>query len=90
MTSVPLGDIAQLTASDFARKAGRSLSPSSTAELASAIELALLTAVRAERRACAAAESGRGRVWLSKEGMDNSAASLTCLNSQGPRKFPQC
>lgn len=63
MTSVPLSDIAQVTAADFARRAGSSLSPSLAAELAAAIELALLTAVRAERRACVAECERRGELW---------------------------
>jgi CRP-like cAMP-binding protein len=63
MTSVTLSDIAKVTAQDFARRAGSSLSPSLAAELAAAIELALLSAVRAERRACAAECERRGELW---------------------------
>jgi hypothetical protein len=63
MTSVTLSDIAKVTAEDFARRAEGSLSPSSAAELAAAIELALLSAVRAERRACAAECERRGELW---------------------------
>lgn len=60
--TLPLAAIARVTAEDFLR--GRQDLRSAVAdELAEAIELALLTAVRAERRACAGECTRRGELW---------------------------
>jgi hypothetical protein len=60
--SLPLAAIARVTAEDFLR--GRhDLKPTTADELTEAIELALLTAVRAERRACATECTRRGELW---------------------------
>ena len=59
----PLSDIARVAADDFLRGHGALASSALARELATAIELALLTAVRAERRACAAECTRRGELW---------------------------
>jgi hypothetical protein len=60
--TLPLAVVARVTAEDFLR--GRdAVGPTLADELAGAIELALLTAVRAERRACEAACTHRGQLW---------------------------
>src|SRR5262245_4292874 len=62
--ALPLAAIARVTAEDFLR--GRQdLPPTLAVELAGAIEIALLTSVRTERRACAAACAQRGELWRS-------------------------
>ena len=63
MDAAPLTDIAWVAAEDFCRGRGTVISPALARELAAAIELALLTAVRAERRACAAECTRRGELW---------------------------
>jgi hypothetical protein len=52
-----------VAAVDFRRGRESLISPGTARELASAIELALLTAVRAERRACAAECTRRAALW---------------------------
>ncbi len=61
--SAPLGDVARVAAEDFRRGRESVISAALARELAAAIELALLTAVRAERRACAAECTRRGQLW---------------------------
>ncbi|HXU07265.1 MAG TPA: hypothetical protein VN903_40215 [Polyangia bacterium] len=57
-----LRDVARVTVDDFCK--GREAIGSALArELATAIELALLTAVRGERRACVAECSRRAELW---------------------------
>ena len=63
VNSVPLGDVARVAAEDFRRGRESVISAALARELAAAIELALLTAVRAERRACAAECTRRGELW---------------------------
>lgn len=62
METLPLAAVARVTAEDF-RLAHEAIKPAVAAELASVIEIALLTAVRAERRACAEACTRRGELW---------------------------
>lgn len=59
----PLSDVARVAAEDFRRGRETTISAAVARELATAIELALLTAVRAERRACVASCSGRAELW---------------------------
>jgi hypothetical protein len=60
----PLADVARVAAEDF-RRAHPDAVPNSPAasELAAIIEMALLSAVRAERRECAAECARRGELW---------------------------
>jgi hypothetical protein len=58
-----LADVARVTVDDFRKGREGSLSGVLAQELADAIELALLTAVRAERRACVAECTRRGELW---------------------------
>jgi hypothetical protein len=58
-----LADIAKVTADDFRRGSEAAIGPALARELALAIELALLTAVRGERRACAAECTRRAALW---------------------------
>jgi len=59
----PLSDVARVAAQDFRRGREAVISPLLAHELATAIELALLTAVRAERRACVAECTRRAELW---------------------------
>ena len=59
----PLTDVARVAADDFRRGREALISPTLARELANAIELALLTAVRAERRSCAAECERRAELW---------------------------
>jgi hypothetical protein len=59
----PLSDVARAAAEDFRRAHPSAITPSLVAELAAAIELALLSAVRAERRDCAGACTRRATLW---------------------------
>lgn len=63
MGASTLADIAKVTADDFRRGKETLIGAELARELASAIELALLTAVRAERRACAAECTRRADLW---------------------------
>jgi hypothetical protein len=63
MDAAPLSDVARVAAEDFRRGREWAITPALTRELAAAIELALLTAVRAERRACVAECTRRGELW---------------------------
>jgi hypothetical protein len=58
--TLPVASLARMTAEEFLRDRKR---PMFAAELAGAIEMALRTAVRTERRACAAACTRRGDLW---------------------------
>lgn len=58
-----LSDMAQLVAEDFRRKHEAHVDPASLRELENAIELALLTAIRNERRACSAECARRAELW---------------------------
>ncbi len=60
---VPLADVARVAAEDFRRGRESVIGSALARELATAIELALLTAVRAERRACASECTRRGALW---------------------------
>jgi hypothetical protein len=59
----PLADVARVAAEDFRRAHPDAVSPQLARELGSTIELALLSAVRAERRACAAECERRAELW---------------------------
>src|SRR5947208_161761 len=63
MSAPSLADIAKVTADDFRRAHEGQIPPVLARDLATAIELALLTAVRAERRDCAAACNRRADLW---------------------------
>jgi len=59
----PLADVARVAADDFRKGREALISPTLARELAAAIELALLTAVRAERRAAVAECTRRAELW---------------------------
>lgn len=61
--TLSLSDYAKVAVQDFRRGSGGELTPAMAADLATIIELALLTAVRDERRACSAACSRRAELW---------------------------
>jgi hypothetical protein len=63
MDAPPLADVARVAADDFRRAHQGLIGADLARELATAIELALLTAVRAERRVCAAECTRRGELW---------------------------
>lgn len=63
MNDPSLSDMAQLVAEDFRRKNDARVDGASIRELQSAIELALLTAARNERRACSAECARRAELW---------------------------
>lgn len=63
METLPLGAVARVAADDFRKGRDTVITPALAAELAEAIELALLTAVRAERRACTAECTRRAELW---------------------------
>lgn len=58
-----LADVARVTIDDFRKGREGSISGALARDLMDAVELALLTAVRAERRACAAECTRRGELW---------------------------
>jgi hypothetical protein len=58
-----LAAVAHVAAEDFRRGHEAQISPALAVELAAIVEIALLTAVRAERRACAAECTRRGMLW---------------------------
>ena len=58
-----LSDLAKVAVEDFKKGSGRELTAVMAADLASIIEVALLTAVRDERRACVAACTRRAELW---------------------------
>ena len=62
-TSLSLSDVAKVTVDDFKKGRGGELTAAMTAELATVIELALLTAVRDERRECVAECTRRAELW---------------------------
>jgi hypothetical protein len=61
--SAPLSDLARVSIEDFRRAHPQVITPALANELAMAVEVALLTAVRDERRACAAECTRRGELW---------------------------
>ena len=63
MDALSLADIARVTAEDFRRGREELIGLDLVRELAVAMELALLTAVHAERRACAAECNRRSALW---------------------------
>jgi hypothetical protein len=63
MKAAPLSDVARLAVEDFRRAHPEVLTAALASDLTTAVELALLSAVRAERRACAAECSRRGELW---------------------------
>jgi hypothetical protein len=74
--SAPLSDVARVAAEDFRRGRESVISAALARELATAIELALLTAVRAERRACAAECTRRGELWQRTADQPETAAPI--------------
>jgi hypothetical protein len=63
MTSISLADLARVTAEDFVRSARGRLPSGLVPDLAAALEIALLTAMREERRACVAECDRRAALW---------------------------
>jgi hypothetical protein len=63
MKTASLADVARVTADDFRRGREASISVALARELATAVELALLTAVRDERRACSLECTRRAELW---------------------------
>ncbi|HTV23088.1 MAG TPA: hypothetical protein VMG12_30575 [Polyangiaceae bacterium] len=63
MNDPSLSDMARLVAEDFRRHHDAHVDAAGMRELQNAIELALLTAVRNERRACAAECARRAELW---------------------------
>ncbi|HXJ18910.1 MAG TPA: hypothetical protein VMT03_01655 [Polyangia bacterium] len=62
-TPVSLSDVAKVAVQDFKKAGGGAITPGMAADLASIIELALLTAVRGERRASVAECARRAELW---------------------------
>jgi hypothetical protein len=60
---VPIVDLARIAAESFRRAHSEIVSRAAVNELAGAIELALLMAVRAQRRECGAECKRRGEFW---------------------------
>jgi hypothetical protein len=58
-----LSDLAKVAVEDFKRGRGGELTSAMAADLAGIIEVALLTAVRDERRACVAECARRAELW---------------------------
>jgi hypothetical protein len=63
MESVSLAAVARVAVDDLREGREEVITPALAAELASAIEVALLTVLRTERRACAAECTRRGELW---------------------------
>lgn len=61
--TISLADVARVTVDDFCKGRAEIINSALARELATAIELALLTAVRGERRACAAECTRRAELW---------------------------
>jgi hypothetical protein len=61
--TVSLADVARVTVDDFRKGREAVIGVALGRELATAVELALLTAVRAERRGCAAECTRRAELW---------------------------
>lgn len=72
MNAPSLSDMAQVVAEDFRRHHDSHLDAAGVQQLTRAIELALLTAVRDERRACIAECARRAELW---ERTERDAAS---------------
>jgi hypothetical protein len=62
-TAVSLSDVAKVAVQDFKTGSGGGITLAMAAELANIIELALLTAVRGERRASVAECNRRAELW---------------------------
>ncbi len=58
-----LSDVAKVAVQDFRKGSGREITPAMAADLAGIIELALLTAVRGERRGGVADCTRRAELW---------------------------
>jgi hypothetical protein len=58
-----LSDVAQVAVQDFRRGSGGEITPAMAADLAGIIELALLTAIRGERRESVAECTRRAELW---------------------------
>jgi hypothetical protein len=63
MKAAPLSDVARLATEEFRRAHPEVLTAALASHLTTAVEMALLSAVRAERRACAAECTRRGELW---------------------------
>ena len=61
--TVSLSDVAKVAVQEFKKGSGGQITPVMSADLASIIELALLTAVRQERRAGVAECARRAELW---------------------------
>jgi hypothetical protein len=82
MEAPSLSDIARLVAEDFQRQHSSTVGVASAARLQNAIELALLTAVRGERRACIAECTRRAELWERTEQRQAAAAAPPRLEAQ--------
>jgi hypothetical protein len=80
MNDPSLSDMAQLVAEDFRRHNEARVDAAGIQQLRSAIELALLTAVRNERRACSAECARRAELWERTE--RDAASSVPHLEAQ--------
>ena len=70
-----LSDLAKVSVEDFKKASGGALTAAMAADLAGIIEVALLTAVRDERRACVAECTRRAELW-EKTGDQPGASAL--------------
>ena len=59
----PLMDVARVAVDDFRRGREALITPAVARELVAAVEIALITAVRGERRACVGECARRGELW---------------------------
>ena len=71
-----LSDVAKVAVDDFKRGSGRAITPAMAADLAGIIELALLTAVRGERRASVAECTRRAELWEKTSDKPDASAPL--------------
>jgi hypothetical protein len=75
-TSLSLSDVAKVAVDDFKKGNGGALTAAMMAELATVIELALLTVVRDERRACVAECTRRAELWEKTGDKPDTSAPL--------------
>ena len=71
-----LSDLAKVAVEDFKKGRGGELTIAMTADLASIIEVALLTAVRDERRTCVSECSRRAELWQKTGDKPDASAPL--------------
>jgi len=76
MNTPSLADVAQVTVDDFRKGREAQISVALARELATAVELALLTVVRGERRACSAECARRAELWTRTSDSASAAEPL--------------